>query len=428
MTLVLILLAFSPFQDANRSLTGVERTEHFTIRYRPGSRAAASVDRVAVMAERDFASITKALAVKPEGGLELHLYDDVAELVAVTRTSGNAGFSTGNASHIPYDNDQTRFHEMVHVIAYRIPKSGPEERNLFFAEGLANALLEFVHGVHVHAVAAFELKWKSLPALADMTGAEFYEWMKKHPGLNAYDVAGSYFRHLIDTHGIEKVKAHYTGTSAKDAFGATEAELEASWRKHLEGYKLRPEVEVLLRRRKGEAADFKALDLEPDKRLPPELLGKPGDWKPLTVAKIPAGASNWKKTGDVLEGMSATNDWNILPFPSRAWKSAAVRAKIRPVDGCVGVQIQLGQKCQAMLTNAGTFVWKDGVCSSEGSVRISGRREIDLVLERRGAEVTIWVDGFKIVQGVASGEPGAVGIGVAGGTAIFENVRVRELK
>ena len=32
-----------------------------------------------------------------------------------------------------------------------------EDRSLFFAEGLANGLLEFVTGVHVHAVAAFEL-------------------------------------------------------------------------------------------------------------------------------------------------------------------------------------------------------------------------------------------------------------------------------
>lgn len=426
MTLVLILLAFSPFQDADRGLTGVERTEHFTIRYRPGSRAAAAVDRIAVMAERDFASITRALAVKPDGGLELHLYDDLAELVAVTRTSGNAGFSAGNASHIPYDNDQTRFHEMVHIIAYRMPKSGPEERNLFFAEGLANALLEFVHGVHVHAVAAFELKWKSLPALADVTGADFYEWMKKHPGLNAYDVAGSYFRHLIDTHGIEKVKAHYTGTSAKDAFGATEGELEAAWRKHLEGYKLRPEVEVLLRRRRGEAADFKALDLDPDKRLPPELLGKPEDWKRLTFT--PRADSGWKAVGDALEGFSGTPDWVILKLRPRDYRSAVVRAKIRPADGCVGVQLQFGPKCQAMLTNAGTFVWKEGVTALDNSERISGRREIDLILERRGGEVAIWIDGIKIVSGAASDEAGVIGIGVAGGTATFEKIRVRELK
>src|SRR5688572_7594431 len=105
--LILALMA----QDSDLALKGVEKTEHFTIRFRPGSRAAAAVDRIAVMAEREFATIAKALDLKPEGGLELHLYDDLAELVAVTRTRGNAGFSAGNTSHVPYDNDQTRFHE-----------------------------------------------------------------------------------------------------------------------------------------------------------------------------------------------------------------------------------------------------------------------------------------------------------------------------
>src|SRR5262245_1906224 len=124
--LALALLAAAPQED--RALKGEEKTGHFTIRFRPGCRAAATVDRIAVLAEREFAAITKALDLKPEGGLELHIYDDLAELVAVTKTRGNAGFSAGNASHLPYDNDQTRFHEMVHLIACRIPKSGKEPR------------------------------------------------------------------------------------------------------------------------------------------------------------------------------------------------------------------------------------------------------------------------------------------------------------
>jgi hypothetical protein len=424
----MILLHFGA-QEPERILTGVEKSEHFTIHFRAGSRSAAAVDRIAVMAERDFARITTQLEVKPQGGLELFLYDDLGELGTITRTRGNAGFSSGNRSHLPCDDDQTRFHEMVHIIAVRIPKSGPDSRNLFFAEGLANALLEFVHGVHVHAVAAFERKRKSLPPLADMTAApDFYAWMGQHPGLNAYDIAGSYIRYLIDTHGIEKVKKYYTGTPPGEAFGKEESELEVAWRKHLEAFNLRPEVEVLLTRRRGEEARFAAFKLDPDQRLPAELLGKPGDWKTLSNAPIQGDKSKWKRTGETVRGSSDTPDWNICVLGAAKFGNAAVRAKIKPAEGCVGVQLQLGNGCQAMLTNAGAFVWNEGVAASEPGERITGRKELDLVLERRDKVVTIWIDGVKVVQGKAGDEAGPVGVGVAGGVAAFENVRVRELK
>ncbi|HEU4338972.1 MAG TPA: hypothetical protein VFS19_02800 [Planctomycetota bacterium] len=412
---VWVLSTLLALQDPESALKGVERTEHFTIRYRPGSRAAAAVDRIAAMAERDFERITKALDVKPEGGLELHLYDDIVEIAAVTGVKGTGGFSVGNTSHIPYDNDQTRFHEMVHIIAVRLPRSGTESRNLFFAEGLANALLEFVHGVHVHAVAAFELKRKSLPALADMIGApDFYAWLAKRPGLNAYDIAGSWMRWLLDTHGVEKVKKYYTGAPAKDVFGSDEGDLEKAWLKHLTEFKLRPEVEALLRQRRG------------DEVLPPALLGKPEDWKKLAFpGKLGKG---WKKAGDAVEGVSETADWNILALTASPYKNAAVRARVLPVGDCYAVQLQLGEKCQAMVIRIGTFIWKEGGVAHNPGVQLSGRRELDLVLERRGSDVTIWIDGLKVLSGVAGDAAGTVGIGVAGGTARFENVRVRELK
>lgn len=54
----------------------------------------------------------------------LYLYDGVPELWAITGRTGVGGYSAIDASHVPFDNDQTRFHEMVHIVAYRLPKSG----------------------------------------------------------------------------------------------------------------------------------------------------------------------------------------------------------------------------------------------------------------------------------------------------------------
>jgi hypothetical protein len=248
--------------------------------------------------------------------------------------------------------------------------------------------------------------------------------MAKRPDLNAYDVAASWFRHLLDEHGVDKVKKYYSGTSARDAFGAPEGELEKTWHKKLAGFKLRPEVETLLRRKRGEAARFASLELDPEKRLPADVLGKPEEWKPVAGEPGPG----WKKVGEALEGVSDSPGWNVLPLGAATYRSAVVRAKIIPGAGCIGVQLQLGADCQAMLTVAGTFVWKGGIVAQDRSETLAGRAALDLVLVRRGNEVTIWLDGFKIVTGLASDEAARVGLGVAGGAARFENVRVRELK
>src|SRR5439155_2633952 len=129
-----------------------------------------------VAAERDLDRIATALETTPKGPFVLWIYDDLWELQKATGTQGSGGFSGGNASHVPFDNDQTRLHELVHVVAYEWPKSGTEARSLFLAEGLANAVLEFVHGVHVHAVAAPYKTAGRLPALSQRADApDFYE-------------------------------------------------------------------------------------------------------------------------------------------------------------------------------------------------------------------------------------------------------------
>jgi hypothetical protein len=62
-------------------LTGMEKTPHFEIHFRPGSHAEASVDRVAAVVEDDLARILKELDLRElRYTIKLFLYDDVAEL------------------------------------------------------------------------------------------------------------------------------------------------------------------------------------------------------------------------------------------------------------------------------------------------------------------------------------------------------------
>ena len=422
------LAAQGAFEHVDRVLTGVAKTEHFDLRFRPGSRAAASVPRVKVMAERDLADICGKLDFTPDGRFVLYLYDSTQELSSITRTQGNAGFSHERASHLPWDNDQTRYHEMVHIVAHQLPSSGDEPRNLFFAEGLANALLEFVHGVHVHAVATYYARRDQLVPLQEMTTArDFYAWLRERPGFNAYDVAASWFRFLLDRYGITKTVAYYRGASPVAAFGKTEKVLEAEWRQVLKAYELRPAVLTLLRKRHGEAVRF-STHLVGDARLPKSLLGEPSDWVSLLGAELdPDHAPDWSRKDAALHGRATTSDWSACRLGSAKHGDVALRARVRPAAGTVGVQIRLGTRCQLMVTNAGTFLWEDGVVELDRSERISGRATIDLLLVRRGRRVVGYIDGLKVIESEASDEQAVPAIAVAGGSAIFESIRLRKL-
>jgi hypothetical protein len=412
--------------DADSVLTGVERTDHFDIRFRPGSRAAASVERTAVMAERDFARISSALKLKPEGRFVLYLYDDVAQLARITGTTGNGGFSAGNQSHIPFDNDQTRLHEMVHILAVQIPKAGDEPRSLFFAEGLANAVLEFVDGVPVHAVAAFHRKRGELPPLAELAGAkDFYGWLRAHPGFDAYDVGASWFRHLLDTFGPEKVKRYYAGLPAAKAFGADEASLEAAWHRALDAYALRPEVETLLRQRAGEAVAFAA-----DEAGFAEVLGRLEEWTSLDAAEVrPGDAAAWTRKDGALEGRGDGGSWRVCELGTGKHGDCAVRATVAMPSDCGAIQVRLGDGCQAMLVANGAFVWRDaGGTARNPAVRLPGRSKVDLLLVRRGGKAEVWVDGRLAVGGPCGADPAPVGVGFVNGTAVFSEVRVRDFR
>lgn len=410
--------------------TGLLKTERFDVRYRPGSRAGAAAERDGARAERDFKDMCGKLAFTPDGRFTLWLYDDVPELQAITGNKMAGAFSAGRDSHLPFGDDQTRYHELVHLVAACFPKSGEEARGMFLVEGLANALLEHVHGVHVHAVAKFYRGRKELPPLKAFLGGDFYAWLQAHPGFNAYDVAGSCVRHLIDTHGIEPVKRYYTGTGAKEALGSDERAIEAAWLLAIDAYVLRPEVETLLRQRAGEDVRFDVYELDPDKRIPPEILGKPKDWKALAGEKFdPRDDVSWKKDGEALVASGSGDAWHVCDLGSRKYRDCAVRARVVTNEILGGVQLQLGEGCCALLVANGAFVYRNGKGTAmSAAARVPMTGEVDLMMVRRGGKLEVWVDGFRLAEGAVDATPSVIGIGFHSGGARFENVRVRELK
>ena len=396
---------------AQDAWSGSESTAHFTIRFRPGSRAEAAVDRIAALVEGDLAMIQRELAVAEfPHKIDLWLYDDVAELQRITGVP-SAGHSVPLASHIPHEPDQTRIHELVHVVAEKFHERGPEPRNLFFAEGLANAVLRFVSGVHVDAVAAFHRRRGDLPDLAAIHALpDFYAWLARHPHVNAYDVAGSWMRFLLDRHGAAKVRHYYCGTPIQEALGVDLATAERQWHEHLDRVVLRAGTLTLLQQRHGRTA----AERNPGgAQLDASVLGDEAEWRALADQR--------------LDGKPTNGDWCIATTATDEFGDAIVRATIAPIGSCYGIRIDLGQDCQALvLRGQGAFVYTSaGGVAHDGSVQLGG--PVRLVLRRQRGRASVWIDGKLVVEADVPGGTAPFAVGCVGGPARCTEIAVRPL-
>ena len=206
--------------------------------------------------------------------------------------------------------------------------------------------------------------------------------------------------------------------------------LEKEWLAFINSYVLRPEVETLLARRDGEDLQFNRFELDPDKRLPGELLGKPKDWKSLERSKLVPGAhGTFAREGGAIVAKSDVPEWAWCDLGTKEFGDCVVRATVVTEGVSGGVQLRVGAGSQAMVVGNGTFTWRDtGATGMSAAAKVSPRGTIDLLIARRGDRLEIWVDGFRIVEGPVASTKAPVGVGVNRGTARFEGLRVRSLR
>src|SRR5262245_11946212 len=421
-----ILLCCSALAAQGSPLTGTEHTAHFAIHWRPGSRAEASVDRVQSLVEADLARILAEVGLRDfPHTIELWLYDDVAELQRLTGVP-SGGHSTTLQSHVPHDNDQTRVHELVHVVAEQFPETGTETRNLFFAEGLANAVLRFVDGVSVDAVAAFHRQRGDLPAMAEMHALkDFYAWLRAHPAVGSYDVAGSWMRYLLDTYGAVRVRRYYKGAPVRDAFGSDLAAIERGWHARLDAVQLRPGTLALLRQRRARSA----AEANPaEASLGSATLGPAAEWRALGPGALVAGEpARWRAGGGgavlELDGSKSQGDWGVARLLPEGFGDAIARCTARALPGCFGVQLQLGPGCQGMLLRGqGAFLYNEvGGVGHDGSLSL-GDQPVQIVLRRQRGRASVWIDGRLVAEADVAGAPAVLGVGCVGGRARFTDI------
>lgn len=118
-------------------------------------------------------------------------------------------------------------HELVHALASGFGFHGLGfHPNIAFTEGLAVALAPEPRKMTIDDGAASLIESGRLPAIESLFSPQFW----RVSGSRAYTVAGSFIRFLIETRGIQGVKALYAGEKWQKAFGTSQESLVKAWR------------------------------------------------------------------------------------------------------------------------------------------------------------------------------------------------------
>ncbi len=287
-------------QSVKGELTDSLRTNHLVLRFRPSGNAAKNSGPIGVLVERELARICAALEVENDQTYTLFLFENSRDFHASTKIPEPvAGFASRGAAFVVFDDEQAMIHELVHLVAHA--KIG-DSTSPIKTEGLANALLEYSHGVQVHAWAKYYRVTGQLPTLAVLLGRRDLSVKGNAVGyLNVYDIAASWMRFVMERYGAAGLKQYYLEADPQKIFGTPVASVEQEWFAMLDSYRLRPEVSALLDTRHGiSGAD--GLVLNAGESITLTVHAK------QTPDKIPTGTSarfQWSKDGEEILGATA---------------------------------------------------------------------------------------------------------------------------
>lgn len=226
--------------STERTLAATRETEHFIIRYRPGSATAREIDWVA--AEHEFAwhRLERQLGRAPDGKITSYIFPDPDTKRRV--------FGAGRVEvslpwkremylrHLPFPHD-VMHHELAHSfgatigdplfgLSARMGITGPR-LNMGLIEGFAVAMApRSRHGLDIHDQAAVLDRLDKRPRLGPIMGLGFYG---KASG-RAYTAAGSFVSWLLETRGPEPLAELYRSAGDfESAYAASLPELERDW-------------------------------------------------------------------------------------------------------------------------------------------------------------------------------------------------------
>jgi hypothetical protein len=208
-------------------------SEHFVFYYAPQSSLSepGAIEHFAAGREKALGAICKYLGVRPQKKITFYAYDDrETEMKLVGR---DVGFAIASKAIIHSEVDQSRGHEVAHVVTHWVNPS--YLKVALFTEGLAVFLDQT--GTDYLKAGRRLLDEGALPPLHQImadTGAG--------TGYAGYTPAGSFVAYLCKIHGLAKFKRLWGVTPDKldrefqAIYGKTLAQMEQDWHAYLRTY------------------------------------------------------------------------------------------------------------------------------------------------------------------------------------------------
>jgi tetratricopeptide (TPR) repeat protein len=236
-------------EDIVRALGATRETEHFRLHYSPAGPWAKDIDATVADHEFRWQQLRKLLGVEPSGKVDSFLFDSPAQKQALMG-AGHTSVAKPWRREIYLQHEgwphPVVAHELAHVFAGRFgdPIFGVARRGLRFNVGL-------IEGVAVAAA------WQKTPLSPDELVKAMRTLGLEPPlervmsldflGLNAaqaYNVAGSFCRFLLDGYGPEKLGALFGAAGAPESwtriYGVSFEALRARWSARIDAIALAP--------------------------------------------------------------------------------------------------------------------------------------------------------------------------------------------
>jgi hypothetical protein len=166
------------------------------------------------------------------------------------------------------------------------------------------------------------------------------------------------------------------------------------------------------------------------KQLTADVLGDDSKWESFLDELAISDAKVFRREKDRVIGQGKSgSDWEICEAPARTLSSGMLRARIKTLGQCWGIQLRIGKELQAMVLGQGSFIYfqeKAGIAFSDLH-KLEKDAEIDLLLRVQQGKAQVWLDGRLILEKEVGIQPGAAGIGLVGGRAEFRDLKMRRL-
>lgn len=218
-----------------RHLNNRIETPRFQILY-SDSIDSIKAEQIALLHEYYYEQISGKLNIRREKKITSFIFND--------REDKRNYFGAGNANVAkPWLNqiylngnefDASLKHELVHILAGDFgttPFKVADNLNPAMIEGFAMAIEDDFNGLSVHSIARMARKSGFKISIADLfDGLDFFS----HFSSLAYIYSGSFVKYLIETYGIEKVKALYSNLEFENILGDSLYNLEQNFYRFLD--------------------------------------------------------------------------------------------------------------------------------------------------------------------------------------------------